>query len=106
MDEKGALKVDNCLRVEGFKNIYAIGDCTNIDEPKLGMYAIKQGETMATSILNMDKGKPEATYKPGRDFSLFIFFLFVTCVFLIGWVRLGWLSWVRLSWFGWLSWLS
>ncbi|XP_057291756.1 ferroptosis suppressor protein 1-like [Hydractinia symbiolongicarpus] len=64
VDEKGALKVDNCLRVEGFKNIYAIGDCTNIDEPKLAMYAIKQGETMATSILNMDKGKPEATYKP------------------------------------------
>ena len=72
MTEKGALKVDECFRVEGYTNIFALGDCTNIDEPKIGALAIQHGEIMASTILSLDKGKEPTSYKPGMQTTVYI----------------------------------
>lgn len=70
MTERGALKVDQSFRVEGFQNIFAMGDCTSYDEPKLGVYAIEHGETMAKIIRALDRGKNLPVYRPGIFFAL------------------------------------
>jgi len=65
VDEKGRLKVDTSFRVEGFPNIFAIGDCTNLNEPKIGALAIEHSKIMAKTFGLLEKGKPPAVYKPG-----------------------------------------
>ena len=65
MDERGRLKVDTSFRVEGFPNIFAIGDCTNLAEPKIGALAIEHGKLLAKTFVLLAKGKQPAVYKPG-----------------------------------------
>lgn len=67
MNGRKALKVDNSFRVEGFKNIFAMGDCTSLEEPKIGALAMRHGEVMAKTILNLHRNKPPAVYKPGSS---------------------------------------
>ena len=68
MDERGRLKVDTSFRVEGFPNIFAIGDCTSFEEPKIGALAQEHAKILGKSMLLLDKGKQPAVYKPGKNF--------------------------------------
>ncbi|XP_070802460.1 ferroptosis suppressor protein 1 [Pituophis catenifer annectens] len=61
----GALKVNDHLQVVGCDNIYAIGDCTDVREPKLAYHAQLHANVVVTNIINSLTQKPLKTYKPG-----------------------------------------
>ncbi|KAH7284588.1 hypothetical protein KP509_34G061300 [Ceratopteris richardii] len=50
LDEKGRLKVDEYLRVDGHSNIFAAGDVTAIKEIKQGFLAAKHAEVVAENV--------------------------------------------------------
>ncbi|XP_031112318.1 apoptosis-inducing factor homolog B-like isoform X1 [Ipomoea triloba] len=67
MDNLGRLKVDENLRVKGHKNIFAIGDITDIKEIKQGYFAQKHAKIAANNLKLLMNGGNErklAAYKP------------------------------------------
>ncbi len=67
MAESGALKVNQHLQVEGFDNVYAVGDCANLDEPKLAYHAGLHAAVAATNIINSLTGKCLTSYRTGNN---------------------------------------
>ncbi|MGL1890816.1 MAG: FAD-dependent oxidoreductase [Spirochaetaceae bacterium] len=64
LDEKGLVKVDSYMKVEGFDNIFALGDCSNLDNSnKNGYVATVQGGMLAKNLINVVKGKKNNSYK-------------------------------------------
>nr|XP_038954802.1 ferroptosis suppressor protein 1 isoform X7 [Rattus norvegicus] len=61
----GALKVNEFLQVEGYSNIYAIGDCADIKEPKMAYHAGLHANIAVANIVNSMKQRPLKAYKPG-----------------------------------------
>ncbi|XP_030627039.1 ferroptosis suppressor protein 1 isoform X2 [Chanos chanos] len=64
--EDGSLNVNEHLQVTGFQNVYAVGDCANIKEPKMAYHAGLHGGVAATNIINNLSGKPLTSYRPGN----------------------------------------
>ncbi|KAJ6315933.1 hypothetical protein OIU78_019250 [Salix suchowensis] len=70
LDGQGRLMVDEYLRVKGRKNIFAIGDITDVPEIKQGYLAQKHALVAAENLkLLMAGGKERkmSTYKPGSS---------------------------------------
>ncbi|KAE8591206.1 hypothetical protein XENTR_v10018341 [Xenopus tropicalis] len=63
--EDGALIVNDYLQVQGHANVYAVGDCAYINEPKMAYYAGIHARVAATNVRNSLIGKSLKTYKPG-----------------------------------------
>lgn len=63
----GALKVNEFLQVEGYTNIYAIGDCADIKEPKMAYHAGLHANIAVANIINSMKQRPLKAYKPGTE---------------------------------------
>ncbi|NWH76568.1 AIFM2 factor, partial [Piaya cayana] len=61
----GALKVNKHLQVEGYENIYAIGDCADLKEPKMAYHAGLHANVVVTNIINSLTQKALTTYEPG-----------------------------------------
>lgn len=61
----GALKVNDHLQVEGYNNIYAVGDCADLKEPKMAYHAALHAEIAVTNIIHSLTEKPLKTYKTG-----------------------------------------
>ncbi|TSK22815.1 Neuroblast differentiation-associated protein AHNAK [Bagarius yarrelli] len=61
-----ALKVNKHLQVEGFDNIYAVGDCANVNEPKMAYHAGLHARVAVTNIINSLVGKALTTYNTGN----------------------------------------
>ncbi|XP_070608293.1 ferroptosis suppressor protein 1 [Erythrolamprus reginae] len=61
----GALKVNDYLQVVGYDNIYAIGDCSDVKEPKMAYHAQLHANVVVTNIINSLTQKPLKIYKPG-----------------------------------------
>ena len=72
MEKNGQLKVDEYLRVEGYQDIYAVGDCCNSKDIKLGFTAGMQGALVASNIKARLDGKPEKAWSPGQCYLLFL----------------------------------
>ncbi|GLT48661.1 hypothetical protein SLA2020_222710 [Shorea laevis] len=73
LDKGGGLMVDEHLRVKGHKNIFAIGDITDIPELKQGYLAQSHASVVAKNLkLLMAGGKESkmATYKPGSAMAI------------------------------------
>ncbi|KAK9733164.1 hypothetical protein RND81_04G048000 [Saponaria officinalis] len=69
LDSKGALEVDKYLRVIGHKNVFAIGDITNVPELKQGFLAMKHADLTAKNLkLLFREGNEEKldAYKPSQ----------------------------------------
>ncbi|XP_071950277.1 ferroptosis suppressor protein 1-like [Antedon mediterranea] len=76
MDEHGCLKVRPTLQVEGHDNIFAIGDCSNINKVKMAYYAglhsnvvVKNIEVLATTCGSLKihkEGSPMMVVTLGR----------------------------------------
>ena len=49
-DEEGYIQVDSTMRVSGLDRVYALGDCTSFDGPKMGHMAVRQGEVAAANL--------------------------------------------------------
>lgn len=71
LDSQGRLIVDKYLRVEGHKNIFALGDITNLPELKQGYLAMKHADLTAKNLKLLLEGgieKKMGVYKiPGRS---------------------------------------
>eukprot|EP00057_Strongylocentrotus_purpuratus_P001259 XP_001197537.2 PREDICTED: apoptosis-inducing factor 2 [Strongylocentrotus purpuratus] len=66
MDERGALRVNSYLQVEGFEEIFAVGDCSTADQQKMANKARLHGESVASNIPLHADGKAMKPYKtPG-----------------------------------------
>lgn len=52
LDELGRIRVDATFKMEGSDSIYAIGDCANVPEGKLGYLADKQAAALASNNPN------------------------------------------------------
>ncbi|XP_023906152.2 uncharacterized protein LOC112017928 [Quercus suber] len=66
----GKLVVDQNLRIRGHKNIFAVGDITDIKEIKQGYVAQKHAHVTAKNLKLLMNGESEskmATYKPGWE---------------------------------------
>jgi NADH dehydrogenase len=59
LDERGRVRVDEYMRVEGSENVWAIGDCAAVPDPDAGgsratpptaQHAIRQGKTVAHNV--------------------------------------------------------
>ncbi|KAL2923099.1 Apoptosis-inducing factor-like protein A [Bienertia sinuspersici] len=69
LDVQGRLAVDKHLRVEGHRNIFAIGDITNLLELKQGYLAMRHADLTAKNLKLLNGGGSEekmTVYKPGR----------------------------------------
>ncbi|NXE08075.1 AIFM2 factor, partial [Lophotis ruficrista] len=65
MASNSALKVNKHLQLEGYENIYAIGDCADLKEPKMAYHAGLHADVAVTNIINSLTHKPLKTYEPG-----------------------------------------
>ncbi|XP_061491201.1 ferroptosis suppressor protein 1 [Rhineura floridana] len=61
----GALQVNEYLQVKGYDNIYAIGDCADVNEPKMAYHAGLHAGVVVTNIINSLTQKPLKAYTPG-----------------------------------------
>ena len=67
MEKNGQLKVDEFLRVEGYDDIYAIGDCCNTKDVKLAYTAGEHARYLVRNLLSKAAGKPETPWKEGAQ---------------------------------------
>lgn len=67
VDEKGFIKVNKFLQVDGYENVFAVGDCNNCGDAKLGLFAgakngpgmpIGQVDIAVKNIQALSEGKP------------------------------------------------
>jgi len=63
LDDKGFIKVDPYMKVQGYENLYALGDCATLDNKKHGYLASVQGANLADALLKSAKGKKIKPYK-------------------------------------------
>lgn len=63
--DNGALKVNDYLQVEGFSNVYAVGDCADINEPKMAYHAGLHAAVAVSNITNSLRGKELKVYRTG-----------------------------------------
>ncbi|KAG7334117.1 hypothetical protein KOW79_002524 [Hemibagrus wyckioides] len=64
--QNGALKVNKHMQVEGFENIYAVGDCANVNEPKMAYHAGLHAKVAVKNIINSLSGIPLTSYNTGN----------------------------------------
>ena len=69
---RGRVVADACLRVEGFENVWAGGDCAAVPHPNggtcppVGIYALKHGARIGKNLRQVVRGKePERFRFPG-----------------------------------------
>ena len=69
-DEKGFIKVNNCLLSTNDKNIFITGDACSIEnkpKPKSGVMAVRQGEILKENIFLKLTGKNLKEFKPQKN---------------------------------------
>jgi len=64
LDHGGHVKVNQFLQVEGSERIFALGDCSNVDETKRGTSAKRQANHIAKNIALHRAGFPLQSYTP------------------------------------------
>lgn len=57
VDKQGHLKVNQYFQVDSYKHIFAIGDLSNVKEPKTAYYSLAHAEHVAETILRLQHGK-------------------------------------------------
>lgn len=56
-DKEGFVRVDQMMRAEGVKGVYAIGDCVSFTGPKMGHMAVHQADVAAANLLAEIEGR-------------------------------------------------
>ncbi len=63
-NDESFINVDWTMRITGLERTYAAGDCVNLEGPKLGHMAVRQGEIAATNLIAEMAGRePTARYE-------------------------------------------
>jgi apoptosis-inducing factor 2 len=72
LDEHGRVKVNQKMQIEGYSNIFAVGDLTNVDEPKMALLSGAHASIVAANIktlhLNKTTGQQKTlkVYQPSK----------------------------------------
>ncbi|KNC48095.1 apoptosis-inducing factor 2 [Thecamonas trahens ATCC 50062] len=66
MNDDGRLRVNENLQVEGFTNVFALGDCNDVAEIKLGYAAQNQATVVAKNVAALRASKALKAYTPGH----------------------------------------
>ncbi len=68
--ERGRILVDECLRVTGFRNLWALGDAAAVPDrqnggmcPPTAQYAVRQGTQCARNVLAIIRGRSPAPFR-------------------------------------------
>ncbi|KAM8923855.1 ferroptosis suppressor protein 1 [Pelodytes ibericus] len=61
----GSLPVNDFLQVDGYSNVYAVGDCANLTGPKMAYLAGLHAKIAVSNIINSLTNKSLKPYKPG-----------------------------------------
>lgn len=61
--DKGYVKVNSCLQLLGYDNIFVAGDVNNVREEKTAQNAEAQAEVVVKNIRNLERGKPLVAYE-------------------------------------------
>jgi selenide,water dikinase len=71
-ERRGFVLTRSTLQVEGFDDLFAVGDCATMSEfpstPKAGVYAVRQGPFLYENLTAFLEGKPLRRYRPQSDF--------------------------------------
>ena len=71
-DRRGFVSTRSTLQVEGWDDLFAVGDCATLSEhprtPKAGVYAVRQGPVLNRNLEAWLAGKPLERYRPQHDF--------------------------------------
>ena len=71
VDAGGFVRVRDTLQVEGFEQIFAVGDCATMvthPRPKAGVYAVRQGKPLERNLRALLLGKKLHAYRPQSQF--------------------------------------
>ncbi|HVR30724.1 MAG TPA: selenide, water dikinase SelD [Thermoanaerobaculia bacterium] len=72
VDDRGFVLVRPTLQVEGYDDVFAVGDCATLVEhaatPKAGVYAVRQGPYLTDNLRALLEGGELRRYQPQRDF--------------------------------------
>ncbi len=64
--DHGRLNVDEFFQVKGYKDIFAVGDCTDVADPKLAYAAVTQAKHVFENLKNLLTGNVMTPYKAGK----------------------------------------
>jgi NADH dehydrogenase FAD-containing subunit len=70
LNDRGLIRVDDQFKVVNTENIYAIGDCTDTPEAKLGLLAIQHGELLAMNLIKLGRGQSPVKYNIKKPLTL------------------------------------
>lgn len=63
LNQKGQVMVDSYMKVKGYDNLFALGDCSDLDALKHGYIATVQGRMLADALIKSARGKKVKPYK-------------------------------------------
>jgi pyridine nucleotide-disulfide oxidoreductase family protein len=64
LDDRGFVRVDECLRSVSHPDVLAAGDCAALDEAKSGVHAVRQGAVLADNLRCLVSGAQLLSYRP------------------------------------------
>jgi selenide,water dikinase len=71
-NDEGFVRVGPTLQVEGFDDLFAVGDCAALVEdswvPRAGVYAVREGPYLDRNLRARLQGRALRAYRPQRDF--------------------------------------
>ncbi len=72
LDDRKRVKVNNCLQLEGYPHIFALGDCNNIQEEKLAINAKRHATLTVENIIRVNQGMKPVPYTISKLFATLI----------------------------------
>ncbi len=70
-DERGFLRVDECLRSTSGRPVFAVGDTASFASrplAKAGVYAVREGPVLWENLKRQLRGQPLQAFRPQKDF--------------------------------------
>ena len=64
LDERGFVRVDECLRSVSHPEVLAAGDCASLPEAKSGVHAVRHGAVLADNLRRFVSDAPLEPYRP------------------------------------------
>ena len=99
--EKGRIIVDECLRIQGAENLWAIGDSALVPDlrrggfcPPTAQYALRQGRHCARNVLRTIRNQPVRPFEFGGLGQLAIVGRHCGVAQIFGWRIAGWIAWL------------
>ena len=72
LDEKKRIQVNEYLQVKGYKNIFALGDCTDVSEEKLAINAKRHATVTVDNVYRLKEGKQLRPYRVSKLFTALV----------------------------------